>query len=451
MRRWWIIPALAAAVAAVGFAYWGYGAAQDNRRMVTYLNNRNQRAFYEMVGHVQTMEVMLSKGIVSNSPMQRQMLFADIWQQAYAAQENLTQVPMPGPTMTRTSKFLNQTGDYAWSLAKKYARGVAVKQSEIDKLNELHKQAGYLAAELNQIETTATGGRLLWGEIKKGTDTKLSPKEASVPLKLQRLDKNMNGFPTLIYDGPFSDHINKRKPKGLTGQPVNAKQAAVIAERFAEAGSTVNFRMLRTQNISGSLPAFRVHLAPQGKDAPVVYVDVSKKGGHVLTMINTRFADKTTISADKAITIASQFLASQKNKDMQPTYMVEQRNAGTIIFEYKQDGVLIYPDLMKVKVALDNGEVLGFEGLSFITNHYNRKLPKPKITEAEAAKKVNPQLKVKTSKLALIPLENLQEVLAYEFSGDLNGDNFIVYINALTGQEERILKVIDTNGGPVTM
>jgi len=106
---------------------------------------------------------------------------------------------------------------------------------------------------------------------------------------------------------------------------------------------------------------------------------------------------------------------------------------------------------MKVKVALDNGEIVGFEGTSFVMNHHDRKLEKPELSEKEALAKVNPQLKIESKRLAVIPLETLQEVLAYEFRGDLNGDTFIVYINAITGEEERILKVIDTKSGPVTL
>jgi spore germination protein len=178
---------------------------------------------------------------------------------------------------------------------------------------------------------------------------------------------------------------------------------------------------------------------------------VSKKGGHVLSMLNTRSIDNTKMTKEKAVPIAKKFLADRRIMNMEATYVLEQQNTGVVIFEYKQDSVLVYPDLMKVKVALDNGEITGFEGTGFVMNHMERKLPKPKINEEEAMAKVNPDLKIVSKRLALIPLETLQEVLAYEFKGQLKGDTFIVYINALTGAEERILRVIDTNGGPVTM
>jgi len=450
LRRWWIIPALAGILVVGAVAYWGYGVTRDNRQLVTYLNNRNQRSFYELMGNVEHMEVMLSKGIVSGSPTQRMMIFSDIWREAYAAQENLTSIPIAGPSLTRTSAFLSQTGDYAWSLAKKYARGIAVKPEELDKLNELHTEAGYLAAELQKIEKNASDGRLLWSEIKSRGDKTLKDR-TPVPDSLTEINRNMEEFPTLIYDGPFSDHILQRKPLGLTGKQITRAQASDLARRFVEAGVNTKYRVTDTETVNGLIPAFRIHLLPVNNPAPRVIVDVSKKGGHILMMVNTRSVGNDRISPEKAVTIAGKFLAGRRIMNMKPTYTIEQQNTAVVIFEYEQDGVLIYPDLMKVKVALDTGEVVGFEGTGFVMNHHPRNLPKPKVSRKEALEAVNPELKVMSEKLAVIPLENLEEVLVYEFRGDLKGDTFIVYINAVTGEEEQVLKVIDTNSGPVTM
>lgn len=450
MKRWWIVPALIGVLAITGLAYWGYGESKDKKQLLTYLNNRNQMAFFQLTDHVESVEAMLSKSIISNSPKQRMMLLGDIWQQAYSAQSNLTQIPITGPSVTRTSAFLTQTGDFAWSLAKKYARGIAPTPEDMKKLSQLHTQAGYLAVELQKIERSAADNRLSFGELKAASDKQLKSQTLVSP-GLVKIDKNMQGFPTLIYDGPFSDHIYNRTPKGLTGASINQNQAKDIARRFAESGSQTKYKVNRTDNVKGTIPAFRITLIPTNSKSPVVVVDVSKKGGHILSMLNTRKVGQPKISNQDAVRTAADFLAKQNFANMVPTYMIEQQNSGIVIFEYKQNGVLIYPDLMKVKVALDNREITGFEGSSFIMNHHDRKLEKPKITEEEALAKVNPQLKIESKRLAVIPLENLQEVLVYEFRGSLNGDTFNVYINASTGEEERILKVIDTKSGPVTL
>ncbi len=450
LKRWWIIPALAAILAVGGLAYWGYGLSRDREQIVTYMNNNNQRAFYQLVDHVENMEVMLSKGLVSNSSLQRMMIFSDVWQESYAARETLAQIPVTGPSLTRTSTFLTQAGDYVWSLAKKFVRGEDVKPEEIAKLNELHTEAGFLAAELENIEKSAADRRLTWGEIKTKSEEDMGH-EVNVPRGLENINRKMEDFPTLIYDGPFSDHIINREPRGLTGSPVSKDRAAALARRFVETGTSKQYRVVKTEEVNGIIPAFRVYLAPPQQAEATVTVDISQKGGHPLFLLNARVVNKAAISSDKAVSLARSFLEKRNMSDMKPTYFIEQQNTGIVIFEYEQDGVLIYPDLMKVKVALDNGEILGFEGTGFLMNHHDRKLPQPRLSESEALRLVNPNLKITSKRLAVIPRENLEEVLVYEFKGTLRQDSFIVYINAMTGDEEQILKVIETNSGPLMM
>lgn len=444
-----MIPALAAVMAIGGLAYWGYGLSRDREQIVTYMNNNNQRAFYQLVDHVENMEVMLSKGLVSNSPSQRMMIFSDVWQESYAARETLGQIPVTGPSLTRTSTFLTQTGDYVWSLAKRFVRGDEIKAEELDKLNRLHTEAGYLAAELENIEKQAADRRLTWGEIKSKSED--MGQDVNVPRGLENINRKMEDFPTLIYDGPFSDHIINRKPQSLTGSAVSRDQAGTAARRFVETGTSKKFRVVNTEEVNGIIPAYRIYLASQQQVKPSVTVDISKKGGHTLFMLNNRVVNKAATSSDKAVSLARSFLEKRNIDNMAPTYFIEQQNTGIVIFEYEQDGILIYPDLMKVKVALDTGEIIGFEGTGFLMNHQNRRLPKAKLSEREALSKVNPDLKISSKRLAVIPRENLEEVLVYEFKGTLEEDSFIVYINAMTGDEEQILKVIETNGGPLMM
>ena len=64
---------------------------------------------------------------------------------------------------------------------------------------------------------------------------------------------------------------------------------------------------------------------------------------------------------------------------------------------------------------------------------------------------MNPNLKIITSRMAVIPTEGKRERLCYEFKGELGEKRFIVYIDANTGEEADILQVIDTENGSLTM
>jgi germination protein YpeB len=116
-----------------------------------------------------------------------------------------------------------------------------------------------------------------------------------------------------------------------------------------------------------------------------------------------------------------------------------------------QDGVTIYPDLVKVTVALDNGEVTGAEASGYLMSHRERDLPKPSLSEEQAKAVINPRFEVSGGKLALIPVCTKDERLTYEFQGKLGQESYLVYVNALNGREENVLKLVDTPGGTLTM
>ncbi len=111
----------------------------------------------------------------------------------------------------------------------------------------------------------------------------------------------------------------------------------------------------------------------------------------------------------------------------------------------------MYPDLIKVKVALDNGEVLGIETTGYLNNHTIRDVSKVNITREEAKKSLNKDLDIQSEGLAVIPTEWQTEILCYEFKGKVEDREFLVYINADNGREEDILIITNTPNGTLTM
>jgi len=95
------------------------------------------------------------------------------------------------------------------------------------------------------------------------------------------------------------------------------------------------------------------------------------------------------------------------------------KQSGNIVvnYAYSQDDVTIYSDLIKVKIALDNGEILGFESAGYLNCHEKRNIPKNIITEAKAKEDLNPRLEIKSGNLAIIPTEYNTEKLCWEFKG----------------------------------
>lgn len=136
---------------------------------------------------------------------------------------------------------------------------------------------------------------------------------------------------------------------------------------------------------------------------------------------------------------------------MKETYFIKQGNVVTVNYAYNDNGIIVYPDLIKVKIALDNGEILGIETTGYLNSHKEREVTEPQITLEEAKAKINDKLEIMSENMAIIPTEWKTELVCYEFKGKVEEKEFLVYINAETGKEEDILVILDTPGGTLTV
>ncbi|MNY46776.1 Sporulation protein YpeB [compost metagenome] len=112
-----------------------------------------------------------------------------------------------------------------------------------------------------------------------------------------------------------------------------------------------------------------------------------------------------------------------------------------------QNGVLIYPEKMTVRVALDTGDPTGFQASDYVKEHQEkREIPKPGLSLAEARKHLNPEFNELYHRLAWIENEDAVELLTYEFGGKINGSQYRIYLNAADGNEEAVEEVRTSSG-----
>jgi germination protein YpeB len=196
---------------------------------------------------------------------------------------------------------------------------------------------------------------------------------------------------------------------------------------------------------------FQMTLNGNNKSNNIAEADVSVKGGHVIWFLHNREVGEKTIDVQKAMEIGAQFLKERGYENMKQSYYLNNDGVATINYAYHDNGITYYPDLMKVKVALDNGDVIGFEANGYFMNHRDRNLEPPALTEEEARQLVRKGENIKSSGLAVIPTNYGTELLCYEFTGKLEDRDFLVYINAYTGKEEQVLIIINSEEGILTM
>jgi germination protein YpeB len=136
---------------------------------------------------------------------------------------------------------------------------------------------------------------------------------------------------------------------------------------------------------------------------------------------------------------------------MKPVWINLSNNVYTINYAYEQNGVIVYSDLIKVRVCAETNMVIGVEATSYWTNHTVRAVQNANLTTAQAKAKVWDEIEIESSRMAIVPIGQSTEKLCYEFSGELNGSTYYVYIDAVTGRQVEMFKVIESTEGQLLM
>ena len=400
---------------------------------------------------MQNVKNYLAKSIISGSNENEAETLMHVWREANLAQVYLSQLPISSNELSQTAKFLNQVSEYSYSLSHKNINGEDLTDEELDNLTTLYTYSQDLTNILNQLSEDMYNGRISWKELTKDTDLSFAQQVDNLSTSsFSNLDSNFGEYEGLIYDGAYSEHIESAEKKGLTGEEIDEKKAEEVINNFIGKNRIVKINSLGLIE-NGNIPVyeFSVSIKDGNPDNPA-NISVSKKGGHIVLMNYNRDITAETLSFEDADKIGLEFLQSRGIDNMKSTYYLKQGGAITINYAYTQDDVTIYPDLIKLKLALDNGEILGFETTGYLNNHTVRSINTPKITLEEAKGKLNKNLEITSSGMAIIPTEWKTEILCYEFKGKVDNTDFLVYINCDTGKEENILVIINTPNGILT-
>ena len=421
---------------------------QKQREYRQASENSYNMAFYELVDYVQNVETYLAKSLISSTPEHGAETLTHLWREANLAQAYLSRLPIESQELENTEKFLNQVSDYSYTLSRKNIYNENLTSDDLNNLKELHTYSVDLENTLNQLSEDLNSGRFQWGELtKKGTVAFAQQVDSISKESFSNLEENFHEYSGLIYDGAFSEHLISSEPKGLTGEDIDEDKAKQVAEEFIGKNNIKEISNLGLSE-NATIPVYDFSVTNNSDQT--INLAVSKKGGHIVYMNSNREVQTEIISQEEANNKGKEFLESKGFSNMQETYYLKQEGIVTINYAYSQEGVIMYPDLIKVKVALDNGEVLGIETTGYLNNHTTRDISNVKITKEEAKKDLNKDLEIISEKMAVIPTEWKTEILCYEFKGKVQDKEFLVYINAENGREEDILIITNTPNGTLT-
>ena len=418
----------------------GYMWYKEKKEYSIAVHNQYNLALFELTDYVHDVENYLAKSIITSTPEHSAETLSKVWREANLAQVYLSELPVASTELSNTAKFLNQVSEYSYSLSRKSIYGESLSQDDLDNLEQLHNYSRELKNTLDQLCTDMNEGRISWDELTKETEIAFAQQVDNLSATtFSNLDENFGDYAGLIYDGAFSEHMESVEKKGLVGEEIDEEKAKRIAIDFVGKDRIVEINA--TGLISnGDIEVYNFSIRiKDGEPNNPMTISISKIGGHIVNMNYNRTINVESISQDEANNIGKEFLNSRGIPNMKETYYLKEGGIVTINYAYEQDGVVIYTDLIKLKIALDNGEIMGMETSGYLNNHTIRNIPEPKTTKEQAKESLNKHLELTSEGLAIIPTEWKTEIFCYEFKGKVNDTDFLVYVNALNRKRRKYI------------
>lgn len=403
----------------------------------TTLDSSYNRAVYELADNINDIELNLNKASVSSGKQMQAKYLRLACDNCKYAQGNLAQLPANSSSIAGAVKFVNQVDGYCTSLLNSTS---VLSEEEKSKINELLDIVLELKATLNALSV-----KLLQGYSILSNSEQIYDGLNDFSANFSAISSDSIAYPSMIFDGPFSDSLYNKEIKGLP--EVNVVEAVAKDALVGILKDSFNYESIDYMGeTSGVFDTFDYNVSL--KDGSSLIVQMAKRGGFLLTITSESLqSENVTYSVEECANIASEFCAKAGASNMAKVWSEEYAGVAVLNMAPIVDNVIYYPDLIKVKVDQNSGKIIGYEAQNFAINHYDRNVGTPSLGATEARELLDSRLNLNSQKLCVIPLDFGGEVFAYEFDCEYMGNQYYIYINANYGDEEKILKVVQTSEG----
>lgn len=415
--------------------------AQKASELSRQLNADAERSLSTLEACMSSINTNLTKGLYANTTPMLSSMAISLTRDAASAKNSLSALPLSDTQLDNMLKFLSQVGAFVSTLDRKLSLGEPITSEERNQLKQLIDISQKLLSELDTITQGVEDGSVSFNQA-GSTLQKSADQSVQIDSAFGDAEQTITDYPTLIYDGPFSDHILNQSPKTLEGKSDISKEKALeIASDFIGIDkSTLRF----DSETNGVIETYNFFVDS-------INISVCKKGGAVLYLLGSSSAGESVISPEQAVENAKSFLSAKGYENMKESYYSTQDGICTVNFAYENEGVICYPDLIKLSVSLETGNIISFDARGYIMNHTDRPPVQSKISADEAKMSVSDYLTVMSSRLAIIPTDYKTEKTAYEFHCKTPDEQeVLVYIDVLTAKEDDILLLLYSDGGILT-
>ncbi len=428
----------------ISLSAWGIIGSVRSAVYKRQIELNNQQALTGLCEYLDSIEVSLTKSLYAASPAMLSSITSKLQRDCAGAKASLSALEAGETNLQNTYKFLSQVGEYTAYLSKKVASGEKISNEEYEMMRSLSSFASGLSLKFEYMASLLSADYFTFEEISEKLSEADSGSESTVSYldSISDAEMTFENYPTLIYDGPFSDNILTKESEILKNSEEISKERA--KEIAADTLGVDEKFLVEEEDTNGKTAAYCFRTETYD-------IYITKNGGYVLEILSNITAGEEKLTRADAVEKAALFLNTLGFLDMVSTYEASNDGICTVNFAYKQDSFICYPDLIKVSVSLSDGRITGFESTDFLINHRERDIPPFSLTPDEAMRDIASHLQVKKISAAVIPTDGTSEKYTYELlCEDNDGEDILIYKDITTGEEADILILLYSDNGTLT-
>ena len=410
-----------------------YQVYSSSKQNANILEGVYTSSYYSMVDNVNNLSIDLAKYSTLSTNQAKISKMQDIQTDCNYIVSGLSILPINEENVVSATRFFNQVHGLCEAYLNKLNKNNTLTIEEELVFDKIAIVVGKIKANFNKQNDSMYDGGFNFVDASIFDNTGMN--ELSVGMG--DLTNASIDYPAMIFDGPFSTALETKVVKGLPENEITKSEALdYLKNTVYKNRKDVNIVFIGETD--GDIATFDFLVEVEGKD---FNAQVSKRGGLLITISGYAENGNAIMGKEQALELSKTFANNIGFENMDSVWCEVNENIAYINLAPVESKVIMYPDLVKIKVDLAAQEVIGFEAVNYALNHVERN-PEFNLIKEEAEKLLGFDYNILKTSKAVIRLDSGREIATYEFVTERIDGIYFYYIDANTLEIAKTMKLV---------
>ena len=375
------------------------GKSTENDQLSLALSGQYANKMADASEKLDELDTAVKKTLLFNEADGSEKAREDIWRLSSDIKNSVASLPLDQSFATSWTNYLGRLGNYAKETSRE------TDQKEFHQvMAQASKNLENMAGEWEMATVGMVNGRLSMDEWRNRLNAADAGHDwAGMATAVKQYTES--DFPLTASE---SDSMKKKELRDMQDQKVTRDEAV---ERFKQLFPHVSNEIVGVEmSKPGSpYPFYHIRFA---ENQSIGYIDVTEKGGHVLSFLSERPFGKESMPFEDIQQKAETFLKDAGYKDLVYEESRENNTAWHFVYvrvepEYKAK---VFSDVIHLKVAKDNGGIVGLDASEYIRKEKTAQQP---ITKIDWTTFFHSGVTVMKEELAYVENDRLEQRLSH--------------------------------------